>query len=179
MIGGEKKFDLAVKRSTFRHHLYQDSALKLSWFSRRRFLSLFTIYRHDSLLVQWHSTIPTNCHTLSTDLGSMWNLMTIAHAVSKKKMFKIYTILYMYIDRSKGRWSPPQGTKYFDCNWQVLLLLSYIISFSCKSLIHFEKKTFQHFPHTNAQGHKFDLAVKRSRSTYNHHLNLRPSAEQT
>ena len=42
-----------------------------------------------------------------------------------------------------------------------------------KSLIHSEKMTFQHFPHTNAWGRKFDLAVKMSK------VNLRSSFEQT
>ena len=41
------------------------------------------------------------------------------------------------------------------------------------SLIHFENISFQHFPHTNAWGRKFDLAVKRSK------VNLRSPFEQT
>ena len=61
-----KKFDLAVKRSTFHHHLNKlgrprvPYASKLSWFWKR-FLSLFTIYGHGGHLVQWHETIRTNC----------------------------------------------------------------------------------------------------------------------
>ena len=37
----------------------QDIALKLSWIWR--FLSVLTIYRHGSHLIQWWGTIRTNC----------------------------------------------------------------------------------------------------------------------
>ena len=61
------------QRSNYNHHLnkhsrpwvpnaiYQDSISKLSWFWRRRFLGLFTIYGHSGHLVQWHGTVPTYC----------------------------------------------------------------------------------------------------------------------
>ena len=70
---------------------------------------------------------------------------------------KNYTIFYMYITQGQGQITP-RGQN-FDCNLQVLLLKSYIVSFSHYSLIRFEKMTFQHFPHTKAWGCKFDLAV--------------------
>ena len=40
--------------------IYQDSAL-LSWFLRRRFLSVFTIHGHGGHFVQWRGTIRINC----------------------------------------------------------------------------------------------------------------------
>ena len=43
---------------------------------------------------------------------------------------------------------------------------SSVASFNHFSLIHFEKKFFQHFSHTNVWGSKFDHAVKK-RSTAN------------
>ena len=39
--------------------------------------------------------------TFSTE-GPMWNLVKIVQAVSEKKTFKKYTILYMYIALGKG-----------------------------------------------------------------------------
>ena len=36
-------------------------SFKASWFSRRRFLSLFTIFGHGGHLVRWRGTIQTNC----------------------------------------------------------------------------------------------------------------------
>ena len=41
-------------------------------------------------------------NTLSTG-GPMWNLMKIAQAVSVKKTFKNYTILYMYTAQGQGQ----------------------------------------------------------------------------
>ena len=35
--------------------------------------------------------------------GPMWNLLNIGPAVSEKKTFKDYKILYMYIAQGKGR----------------------------------------------------------------------------
>ena len=66
------KFDLVViiihyhflykiGRPCVRNAIYQDSASKLSWFWRRRFLSLFTKYGQGGHLVQWHGTIQINC----------------------------------------------------------------------------------------------------------------------
>ena len=37
-------------RSLVPNAIYQDSALKLSWFWKRRFLSVFTIYGHGGCL---------------------------------------------------------------------------------------------------------------------------------
>ena len=53
-----------LSRSWVPDAVYQDSASKLSWYWRRRFLSVFTIYGHDSHLVQWCRTI----NKLSTSL---------------------------------------------------------------------------------------------------------------
>ena len=80
--------------------------------------------------------------------------MKIGRAVSEKKTFKDYTILYMYLAQGQGPITPRE---------------SYIVSFSLKSLIHFEKMIFQHF----VWGHKFDFAIKRSK------VNLGLSSEQT
>ena len=41
-------------------------------------------------------------HTFSIE-GLMWNLVKIAQAVSEKKTFKSYTILYMNIAKGRGR----------------------------------------------------------------------------
>ena len=42
---------------------------------------------------------------LSTE-SPMWNLVKIAQAVSEKKTFKSYTILYMYIAEGQGQIDP-------------------------------------------------------------------------
>ena len=47
-------------------------------------------------------------NTPSTE-GSMLNLVKIGQAVSEKKMFKDYEILYMYIAQGQGQITP--GTK--------------------------------------------------------------------
>ena len=44
-------------------------------------------------------------NTLATE-GFMWNLVKIAQAVSKKKTFKDYTILNMYIAQRQGQITP-------------------------------------------------------------------------
>ena len=87
-------------------------------------------------------------NTLSTE-GPTWNLVKIAQAVSEKKTFKNHTILYMCIAQGQGQITP-MGLK------------SYIVSFSHYSFIYFEKMNFQHFPHINVQGRKFNLAVKKA-----------------
>ena len=46
--------------------------------------------------------------------GPMWNLVKIGHAVSEKKTFKNYTILYMYIPQGQGQITP-RGQN-FDSN---------------------------------------------------------------
>ena len=51
-------------------------------------------------------------NTPSTE-GPMWNLVEIGQAVSEKKIFKDYTISYMYIAQGQGR--KTAGTK-LDCN---------------------------------------------------------------
>ena len=52
-----------------------------------------------------------NWNTLSTE-GPMWNLVKIAQAVSEKKTFKNYTILYMYIQGARA--DNPQETKFWS-----------------------------------------------------------------
>ena len=42
---------------------------------------------------------------LSTE-GPMWNLVKIVQAVSEKKTFKDFTILYMYITQGQGQITP-------------------------------------------------------------------------
>ena len=83
-----RKFDLADKMSAYGHHLnklgrpwllnaiYQDSAPKLSWFWRRRFLSVSTIYGHGSHLVQFAEPFEQIGNTLLTECP-MWNLEII------------------------------------------------------------------------------------------------------
>ena len=115
--------------------IYQDSASKLSWFWRRRFLSTFTIYRHGGHLN--HSNKLSISFRQKTP---MWNLVKSAQAVSEKKTFKDSTILYMYIAQGQGQITP-QGTKFwFELKRFTTLL--YIVSFCHKSFIHFEKKIF-------------------------------------
>ena len=52
-------------------------------------------------------------NTLSTE-GSIRSLVKIARAVSEKKTFKKYTILYMYIAQGQGQ-IIPRGLN-FDCH---------------------------------------------------------------
>ena len=73
--------------------------------------------------------------------GPKCNLGKIGQAVSDKKMFKDYEIVYMYIAQ---------------------VLWPHIVSFSQRSLIHFQKMILQHFPHTRVWECKFDLAIERS-----------------
>ena len=65
-------------------------------------------------------------NTLLTE-GPIWNMVKIAQAVSEK-MLKNYTILYMYIAQGQGQ-IMPRGQN-FDCNYKVLIIQSYIVSFS-------------------------------------------------
>ena len=44
----------------------------------------------------------------------MWNLVKIAQAISEKKTFDDYTILYMYI--AQGQWQITPREQKFDCN---------------------------------------------------------------
>ena len=75
--------------------LYTHSDSKFSWYWRIRFLSLFTIYGHGSHLVQWCKTIWTNCqHPFYRNMKKM------GQAVSEKKTFKDFIILYLY--RAQG-----------------------------------------------------------------------------
>ena len=76
----------------------------------------------------------------------------------------------MYIVQEQGQITPRVKNFVVTKCW---LLWSYIVSFSNWSLTHFEKLNFQYLPHTNAQGHTFDLAMKRS------NVNLGLSFEQT
>ena len=80
-----------------------------------------------------------------------WKLVKL---FQKKKTLQDFEILYLYIAHNC------RGLN-FCCNWKCWLLWSCIVSFSQWSLTHYEKLSFQYFPHTNAQGRKIDLAIKR------------------
>ena len=54
-----------------------------------------------------------NGNTLSTK-SPMWNLVNIAQAVSEKKTFKNYSILYMYIAQGQEQITP--SGQNFECN---------------------------------------------------------------
>ena len=74
------------------------------------------------------------CADAQSDLGHRCLHMpegTVSHGATHM------TILYKDADSAGGQ--------NFDCNWRVLLLWPYIESFN-QSLIHFEKRVFQHFP---------------------------------
>ena len=123
-------------RSTYDHHLnksgrpwvplamYQDLASKLSWFRRsqpscsvgRNHLNKLSIYfRQKAPCEIWW----TNC------LSSF-----------RKDIQKLH-ILYMYIAQGQGQITS-RGQK-FDCNKKVLIIQTYIVSFSHLSLICVEK----------------------------------------
>ena len=51
-------------------------------------------------------------NTLLTE-GPMWNLVKIAQMVSEKKIFKNYTILYMYIAQGQGQITPGDFFLYY------------------------------------------------------------------
>ena len=52
-------------------------------------------------------------NTLWTE-GPMWNLVKVAQAVSEKKTFKNYTILYMYIAQGQGQITPRGQNFYYN-----------------------------------------------------------------
>ena len=93
--------------------VYQDSASKLSWFWRRRFLSVFIIYGHGGHLVHGMEPFEQIGNTHSTE-GPMCNLMKIAQAVPEKKTFKYYTILYINI--AQGQEQITTRGQNFDYN---------------------------------------------------------------
>ena len=72
----------------------------------------FTIYRHGGHLVHWCGTIRTNCQ-YPLDSGPHVKSGENSQAVSEKKIFKNYTIVYMYIAQEQGQITP-RGQK-FDC----------------------------------------------------------------
>ena len=59
-------------------------SLKAFFVLEKKILSVFIIYGHGGHLIQWHWTIWTNCQ--------YW--LKIGPAVSEKKTFKSYTIIY-------------------------------------------------------------------------------------
>ena len=72
--------------------------------------------------------------------------MKFGQAVSEKKTFKDFDILYMYIAQGQGQMTPrdkifvvTRSICYFDHTLQV-----------SATGLHFEKLNFQYFPHTNA-----------------------------
>ena len=67
----------------------------------------------------------------------------IGGVVSKEKSFKDYTILYMNVALEQGQVTT--GHRSLIVTKKVLLLRSYIVSFSCKYLIHFEELKVLHF----------------------------------
>ena len=83
--------------------IYHDSTSKLSWFWRRTFSRVFTIYGHGGHLVQLRRTIWTNWQ-YPFDRRPMANLVKIPQAVSEKNTFKKnYTISFMYIAQWQGQ----------------------------------------------------------------------------
>ena len=98
--------------------------------------------------------------------GLMRNLVKIAQAVLKKKTFKNYTILYMYIAQGQGQITP-RGQN-LDYNIDGLLLLS-LIAISLSYIL--RKWLFNIFPirmHVDAH---LTLPLKRSKATWGYHLN--------
>ena len=103
--------------------------------------------------------------------GQKCNLVKIGQAVSEKKMLNDYKILYMYKAQRQGQIT--QEDKILIVTTATLLLLSYIVSFSQRPLIRFQKMILQHFFHTRVWECKFDLAIERSK------VNLESSFEST
>ena len=62
------------------------------------------------IFFQWRVTIQTNCQ-YPFDRRPIWNLVKTAKAVSEKKTFENYTIVYIYIAQEQGRITP--GDKLF------------------------------------------------------------------
>ena len=59
-------------------------------------MGIVAILFNDADLFEQTDNIP------STE-GHMWNPVKTGHAVSETKIFKDYTILYMYVAQDKGR----------------------------------------------------------------------------
>ena len=84
-------WSLSVKTDKFK---FQDSASKLSWFWRRIYLSVFTIYGHGGNIVQWRRTIRTNCQYL---FNRKPNVLKIAQTVSEEKRGQILHAVGLFI----------------------------------------------------------------------------------
>ena len=76
--------------------IYQDSTLKLSWFWRRIFLGVLPYMGMVAILFYDAEQFEQIDNMPSTE-GPKCNLGKIGQAVSDKKMFKDYEIVYMYI----------------------------------------------------------------------------------
>ena len=84
--------------------------------------------------------------------------MKAVQAVSEKKTLKDFTILYINIAQGQRQIAPPPQKSDSGQSFTTLII-------HCKfqplySLLSIEKMIFQHFPHTNVWGCKFDYAVK-------------------
>ena len=84
--------------------IYQDSALELSSFWRRIFLSVFTIYGHSSHLVQWSRTIRTNCQ-YPFNRRPLVKYGENRSSCFRKEDFQdyMYTVLYKCIAQRQGQ----------------------------------------------------------------------------
>ena len=98
----------------------------------------------------------------------MWNPVKTSQAVSEKKTFKKYTILYMYIARGKGQITPkilmePKQFYFYiiPCKFQPLVVNNYCAFFS----------TLSPYKCIRAQIWPCRKRVKSQRSTRDHHLN--------
>ena len=76
----------------------------ISWFWRKRFLSVFIIYGH-GILFGGAEPFEQIDNTPSIE-GLMWNLVKIGQDVSEKKTFKDYKILFMYIAQGQRQITP-------------------------------------------------------------------------
>ena len=97
-------------------------------------------------------------NTPSTE-DPMWNIVTIVQAVSEKKTFKDYEILYVYIALGKEHVNPGGN---FDFNWKDFATLIIIIKFQPLVFNKLWETEFSIFFTYICIGREFDLAVKRS-----------------
>ena len=71
----------------------------------KKIFKCFTIYGHDSQLVDTAKPFEQIVNILSTE-STMWNLVKTVKAASEKKTFKDFTILYTYMAKGQGQIAP-------------------------------------------------------------------------
>ena len=112
IIWKKKQKNNKLCRSCVPDIIYQDSASKLSWFKRKRFLSVFSPYMGMAAIL-FSGAEPFEQIVISLTEGPIWNLVKIGQTVSEK-IFLDFSTLYMY--KAKGQGQITSQGQNFHCN---------------------------------------------------------------